>query len=151
MLGAYSLTIETAALVQLVSLSIDDSIAGDEMSAIPTHEMERNLDTTGRQGSVYAGRLMRVKLCARCPYTPRDLAGHYDPKGPLHVCAKCDGQHEANTNHYPRRPARKEVCATEVERNRDNPDGRDHLCAPPPNALRPSCDIVSCFASGSAT
>src|ERR1700676_2211377 len=23
---------------------------------------------------------MRVKLCARCPYAPRDLAGHYDPE-----------------------------------------------------------------------
>jgi hypothetical protein len=35
---------------------------------------------------------MRVKLCARCPYTPRDLAEHYDPAAPLHACAKCDGE-----------------------------------------------------------
>jgi hypothetical protein len=37
-----------------------------------------------------------------------------------------------------------------VERNRDNPDGRNHLCAPPPNSLHPS-DTVYCFALGGAT
>ena len=37
-----------------------------------------------------------------------------------------------------------------VERNRDNPDGRNHLCAPPPNAFHPS-DAVFCFALGGAT
>jgi hypothetical protein len=31
-----------------------------------------------------------------------------------------------------------------VERNRDNPDGRNHLCAPPPNRYYPS-DTVFCF------
>jgi hypothetical protein len=36
-----------------------------------------------------------------------------------------------------------------VERNRDNPDGRNHLCAPPP-ALSP-LDGVYCFALGGAT
>jgi hypothetical protein len=36
-----------------------------------------------------------------------------------------------------------------IERNRDNPDGRNHLCAPPP-ALSPA-DTVYCFASGGAT
>jgi hypothetical protein len=55
---------------------------------------------------------MRVKLCARCPYTPRDLAGHYDSEGTLHVCAKCDGQHEASTNHYPREAHRRQKCVT---------------------------------------
>ena len=55
---------------------------------------------------------MRVKLCARCPYTPRDLAGHYDPEGTLHVCARCDGQQEASTNHYPRGAHRRQKCAT---------------------------------------
>jgi hypothetical protein len=54
---------------------------------------------------------MRVKLCLRCPYTPRDLAGHYDPAGILHACAKCDGQ-EASTNHYPRKAQRRQQCAT---------------------------------------
>jgi hypothetical protein len=37
-----------------------------------------------------------------------------------------------------------------VERNRDNPDGRNHLCAPPPNAFH-SSDTVFCFALGGAT
>jgi hypothetical protein len=55
---------------------------------------------------------MRVKLCARCPYTPRDLAGHFDPEGTLHVCARCDGQQEASTNHYPREANRRQKCAT---------------------------------------
>lgn len=50
---------------------------------------------------------MKVKLCARCPYTPRDLTGHYDPEGTLHVCAKCDGQQEASTNDYPREAHRR--------------------------------------------
>jgi len=33
---------------------------------------------------------MRVKLCARCPYTPRDLADRYDSQAALHLCATCD-------------------------------------------------------------
>ena len=37
-----------------------------------------------------------------------------------------------------------------VERNRDNPDGRNHLCAPPPSVVHPS-DTVYCFALGGAT
>jgi hypothetical protein len=37
-----------------------------------------------------------------------------------------------------------------VERNRDNPDGLNHLCAPPPSVTRPS-DTVFCFALGGAT
>jgi hypothetical protein len=55
---------------------------------------------------------MRVKLCERCPYTPRDLAGHYDPNGLLHACAKCDGQQGASTNHYPRKAHRRQQCTT---------------------------------------
>jgi hypothetical protein len=47
---------------------------------------------------------MRVKLCARCPYTPRDLAGHYDAESVFHVCATCDGKQEVNARHYPREP-----------------------------------------------
>jgi hypothetical protein len=42
------------------------------------------------------------------------------------------------------------VPPEKVERNRDNPDGRNHLCAPPPGAFRPS-DTVFCFALGGAT
>jgi hypothetical protein len=55
---------------------------------------------------------MRVKLCSRCPYTPRDLAGHYDPEGVLHVCAKCDGEQAASTNYPPRKPHRRQPCVT---------------------------------------
>jgi hypothetical protein len=45
---------------------------------------------------------MRVKLCARCPYQPRDLEDHCDPEAALHVCAKCDGEQVMLTNHDPR-------------------------------------------------
>jgi hypothetical protein len=56
---------------------------------------------------------MRVKLCARCPYAPRDLAGHYDPESELYACAKCGlGQKLSSTNHYPRKTGRKQKCAT---------------------------------------
>ena len=55
---------------------------------------------------------MRVKRCARCPYTPRDLADHYDPKGGLHACARCDGYQAASTNQYPRKTHRRQKCAT---------------------------------------
>lgn len=34
-----------------------------------------------------------------------------------------------------------------VERNRDNPDGRNHLCAPPPASFYPA-DTVFCFSLG---
>src|ERR1700682_1035724 len=55
---------------------------------------------------------MRVKLCARCPYTPQDLAGHYDSEAALHVCAKCDGEQAMLTNHYPRETHRRRKWAT---------------------------------------
>jgi hypothetical protein len=37
-----------------------------------------------------------------------------------------------------------------VERNRDNPDGRNHLCAPPPTATSYPPDTVFCFSLGGA-
>jgi hypothetical protein len=37
-----------------------------------------------------------------------------------------------------------------VERNRDNPDGRSHLCAPAPNSFYPA-DTVFCFSLGGGT
>lgn len=55
---------------------------------------------------------MKVKLCARCPYLPRDLAGHFDPKGELHACAKCDSQQRAGTDQYPRKAHRRQKCTT---------------------------------------
>jgi hypothetical protein len=33
---------------------------------------------------------MRVKLCARCPYLPQDLADYYDSKASSHLCVRCD-------------------------------------------------------------
>jgi len=42
------------------------------------------------------------------------------------------------------------VPPEKVEQNRDNPDGRNHLCAPPPNGPHPA-DTVFCFALGGAT
>ena len=56
---------------------------------------------------------MRVKPCARCPYTPQDLTGHYDPDAALHVCAKCDGEQAMLTNHYPRETRRRRKCSTD--------------------------------------
>jgi len=38
------------------------------------------------------------------------------------------------------------IPLAKVERNRDNPDGRNHLCAPPPNTSQG--DAVFCFALG---
>jgi hypothetical protein len=55
---------------------------------------------------------MRVKLCSRCPYTPRDLAGHYDPQGDLHVCAKCDAEQGASTDYRPHKTHRRQRCVT---------------------------------------
>jgi hypothetical protein len=42
------------------------------------------------------------------------------------------------------------VPPEKVEQNRDNPDGRNHLCAPPPHRYD-SADTVFCFALGGAT
>ncbi len=36
-----------------------------------------------------------------------------------------------------------------VERNRDNPDGRNHVCAPPPTATSYPPNTVFCFSVGS--
>lgn len=41
------------------------------------------------------------------------------------------------------------VPDAKVERHRDNPDGRNHLCAPPPGAVSYPPDTVFCFALGS--
>jgi hypothetical protein len=84
-------------------------IAGQNHISVPSaNDFPGNGEIRGVAASK---RHMRVKLCSRCPYTPRDLAGHYDPDGILHACAKCDG-HEASTNHYPREAQRRQQCAT---------------------------------------
>jgi hypothetical protein len=40
------------------------------------------------------------------------------------------------------------VPAAKIERHRDNPDGRSHLCAPPPTATAYAPDTVFCFSLG---
>jgi hypothetical protein len=57
---------------------------------------------------------VRVKRCARCPYTPRDLAGCYDPEGEFHACASCDGHQEASTNQYPRKAHGRQKCVLNI-------------------------------------
>ena len=41
------------------------------------------------------------------------------------------------------------VPAQKIERNRDSPDGRNHMCAPPPSGASYPADTVFCFALGS--
>lgn len=53
---------------------------------------------------------MRVKLCARCPYTPRDLEDHYDPQATAHACARCDGEPDKIKMYYPRETHRRRKC-----------------------------------------
>jgi len=55
---------------------------------------------------------MRVKLCARCPYLPCDLAGHYDSEAALNLCATCDREQGTSTKYYPRKAYRRQKCAT---------------------------------------
>jgi hypothetical protein len=54
-------------------------------------------------------RPMTVKPCSVCPYSPRDLAGHYDPEAAAHVCARCDEKPGASTG-YPRKVHRRQQC-----------------------------------------
>ena len=54
---------------------------------------------------------MRVKLCTRCPYTPRDLEGHYDPDAADHACARCDGEQDRGKLYFPRETYRRRKCA----------------------------------------
>jgi hypothetical protein len=58
---------------------------------------------------------MRVKLCARCPYTPRDLADHYDPDAALYACAKCDGEVGILNAYGPCGPERRRQCSTSLD------------------------------------
>jgi hypothetical protein len=54
---------------------------------------------------------MRVKLCTRCPYTPRDLEGHYDPDAADHACARCDGEQDRGKLYFPRETYRRRKCS----------------------------------------
>lgn len=42
------------------------------------------------------------------------------------------------------------VAPEKVERNRDNPDGQSHMCAPPPSPWFPE-GVVYCFTLGGGT
>jgi hypothetical protein len=55
---------------------------------------------------------MRVKLCARCPYRPHDLADHYDPNADMHACAACDNQQQMRDQYELRASHRRPECAT---------------------------------------
>jgi hypothetical protein len=59
---------------------------------------------------------MRVKICNRCPYTARDLAGHYDPEAVLYACAKCDGAEGSSSQHDPSETQWRRKCATSLSK-----------------------------------
>lgn len=54
---------------------------------------------------------MKVKLCGRCPYTPRDLDDHYNPVAAHHACARCDGEQGKIRMYYPRETYRRRICS----------------------------------------
>jgi hypothetical protein len=63
---------------------------------------------------------VQVKLCARCPYSPRDLADHYDIDAALHLCATCDADFD------PCETLRRPTCRTRVSNatGKTDPTGR---------------------------
>jgi len=65
-------------------------------------------------------RPVQVKLCARCPYSPRDLADHYDIDAALHLCATCDAEYD------PCETLRRPTCRTRVSNaiSKTGPTGR---------------------------
>jgi len=73
---------------------------------------------------------MRVKLCAQCPYTPRDLADRYDPKAALRLCATCDIEYD------PRKTLRRRTCQTRTT----NTTGKTRTTEP----------LAALFATGSS-
>jgi hypothetical protein len=92
------------------------------------------------------------------PLHERFYSGWYMPDNPsMSCCNKADCypteiRYVGSTIYARRREDGKFILIPpqKVERNRDNPDGRNHLCAPPPNSLSPS-DTVFCFSLGSGT
>jgi hypothetical protein len=58
---------------------------------------------------------MRVKLCAPCRNTPRDLADYYDSKTILHACDREQGmlnRYAPFNMYYPREAHRRRKCST---------------------------------------
>jgi hypothetical protein len=113
---------------------------------------------------------MRVKLCNRCPYSPPDLADYYDANSSCQLCFRCDGKSapaelailvtasvasKCARAEYILNAERREdgkyilIPSQKIERNRDNPDGRNHLCAPP--LALSQTDNGHCVALGGAT
>ncbi len=66
---------------------------------------------------------MRVKLCARCPYTPRDLADQYDVGAAQYLCPACDLEHDR------RRSLRRGTCQTTPTSTTGNTELRAALFA----------------------
>ena len=54
---------------------------------------------------------MRVKLCSRCPYAPRDLGDHFDAEATAHACARCDGEQDKVKMYYPLETYRRRRCS----------------------------------------
>jgi hypothetical protein len=79
-------------------------------------------------------RPVQVKLCARCPYSPRDLADHYDIDAALHLCATCDAEYD------PCQTLRRPTCRTRVSNaiNKTGPTGRHAV----PSARESSASFV---------
>ena len=216
MSGANPRTIEAAVPLLLVSLPIDDPIAGDQMSAIPTNQIERSRGTADRQNpvcaradderetlhtlSLYAAksgrplrsqwtasrlrkvrrlargdhelltrRFHRRQLCATVPIitgtakasaarsvtdglvsSVTTSAAPPSAQGNAPIASRSVGMRTADGCAGLKRPDDWAALHPAIERNRDNPDSRNHLCAPRPSAYRPS-NTVYCFALGGAT
>src|SRR6266404_2878066 len=69
---------------------------------------------------VHLGRRhMRVKLCTRCPYAPRDLADHYRSTKPHFTpCATGDGKQRTLDRQYPGETHRRRKCSTILSTSR---------------------------------
>jgi hypothetical protein len=109
------------------------------------------------------GLILAVSTAAAQHYHPSEdealhekfYSGWYMPDNPsVSCCNKADCypteiKYVAGMLHARRREDGKyiPIPPPKVERNRDNPDGRNHLCAPPPNSLNPS-NTVFCFSLG---
>jgi len=109
-----------------------------------------------------SARLSRLARSGSAPASPQDQALHekfystwYMPDNPARSCcnnADCYPTEVkvAGGNVYARRREDGKyilIPPQKIEHNRDNPDGRNHLCAPPPTSYHPP-DTVFCFSLG---
>jgi hypothetical protein len=123
-------------------LHVHDKDGSDDNSATRLVPMMReytvfNVDQCENlPDSIYTGKPMRVPMrscCNNADCYPTEIQYVH---GKIYARRREDGKYIL-------------IPSQKVERNRDNPDGRNHLCAPPP-ALSPM-DTVYCFALGGAT